>query len=87
MERIYIQRIYKGIQGINTTRVNMGAQDIKGYTGYTVLLRVNIGTEDKQRYTCVQGIQYYQGKHGCTGDVEVYMVYSMAKVNMGTQDM
>ena len=52
------------------------------YTGYTVLLRVNIGTEDKSGYTCVQGIQ-----HGYTGDVEVYMVYSMAKVNMGTQDM
>ena len=47
MERIYIQRMYEGIQGIYTTRVNMGAQDIKGYTGYTVLLRVNIGTDDK----------------------------------------
>ena len=43
--------IYKGYTRVyrvySTTRVNMGAQDISGYKGYTVLLRVNIGTEDK----------------------------------------
>ena len=47
MERIYIQRIYKSIQGI----------------------------------------QYYWGKHGCTGYIRVYRVYSITRVNIGTQDI
>ena len=47
MERIYIQRIYKGIQGI----------------------------------------QYYEGKHGCTRYIWVYRVYSISRVNMGKQDI
>ena len=34
------------------TRVNMRAQDIQGYTGYTVLLaRVNMAKQDIQGYT------------------------------------
>ena len=42
MERIYIKRIYKGIQGKHGC-----TEYIRVNTGYTVLLRVNIGTEDK----------------------------------------
>ena len=39
------------------TRVNMGTQDVQGYTGYTVSLgkkwvqRINMGTQDIQGYT------------------------------------
>ena len=33
----------------------MGTQDIKGYTGYTVLLRVNMGTPDIWGYTGYTG--------------------------------
>ena len=31
-----VNRIYKGVQGYSMTRVNMGEQDLQGYTGYTV---------------------------------------------------
>ena len=33
------------------TRVNMGTQDIQGYTGYTSITRVNMGKQDIQGYT------------------------------------
>ena len=38
-------------------------------------------------YRGIQGIQYYKGKHGYTRYIGVYRVYSITRVNMGTQDI
>ena len=39
MDSIYIYKGYTRVYRVHsTTKVNMGAQDIQGYTGYTVLL-------------------------------------------------
>ena len=38
-------------------------------------------------YRGMQGIQYYSGKHGYTRYIGVYRVYSITRVNMGTQDI
>ena len=38
-------------------------------------------------YRGIQGIQYYSGKHGYTRYIGVYRVYSITRVNMGTQDI
>ena len=62
----------------------MGAQDIQGYTRYTVLPGQ---TWVNKIYRGIQGIQYYQGKHGYTRYIGVYRVYSTNKVNMGKQDI
>ena len=45
------------------------------------LTSVNMGT---QKIWGVQGVQYYYGKHWCTGYIGVYRV---TWVNMGTQDI
>ena len=42
-----------------------------------------MGTQDI-KYRGIQGIQYYYGKRGCT---EYIGVYSITRVNMGTQDI
>ena len=62
----------------------MGAQDIQGYTRYTVLPGQ---TWVNKIYRGIQGIQYYQGKHGYTRYIGVYKGNSITRVNMGTQDI
>ena len=42
-----------------------------------------MGTQDGG----IQSIQHYQGKHRYTGYIGVYRVYSITRVNMGTQDI
>ena len=38
-------------------------------------------------YRGLQGIQYDLGKHRYTGYIGGYRVYSISRVNMGTQDI
>ena len=53
---------------------------------------VNMGTHRSQLlvhkiYRGIQGIEYYLGKHGYTGYIGVYKVYSVTRVSIGTQDI